>query len=294
MPIKNKSLGYLSLAITVLLWAAFALAMRALADSNLTLWQSALLRFGVPLAVLAWRIPRLIPMLHGRGIGYAGLIALGAGLAHFSLSQIGGGLSGAVQVGLVVPGLVPFWLAFVDLKQGKTFGRGAKLALTGTTLGIVGTFISLPNANLLALGALSLAALCWAIYTATLAIAQFRPLDVALIIAAPNALVSAIGVACEQSTWPEAHNLIWVALVLGLGSGILSGVAYAFGVSRIGAAPAAAVGALSPLAVVAGAWLLFDETLSMPAWMGLTIATLGALLLRRGFDPKGSIAESER
>lgn len=280
---SKVALGYAALTLTALLWAGFAIAMRAIGQSELTPIDAALIRFAVPTLLLSWRAPALWRKLRQERWWVSAAIVFGAGLPHFLLSQLGGRMTGAAQVGVVVPGLVPLALVLLSfMALGRSPRHGQGMAVLLMSLGVLVSFVAMPGSSGLGLGVMSAAAALWACYTLAVEAGGFAPLDIALLIAAPNAMVAAV-LESTQSEFLSGAPLVQIATavgMLGLGSGILSGLMYAFGVRQVGAGMGSAVGALSPIIAAVAATYCFGESMMSFGWLGMAALAAGTVWFR--------------
>lgn len=283
----SSDLGAVWMATTIALWSTFALAMQAIGDSTLTTLDAGLLRFGVAAIVLTPMAVRALPKLRRtRPLVLLGL-SVGAGLPHFWLAEIGGHSMGAAVVGIVLPGLVPAFIAIVRrVVQRRVVSKtqwvsmfiiSAGVALAAATVAtgfsVVG-FLSMCTASLL-----------WALFTFALAETKLTALETAWFVSSTNAVFS-MGVMTVRPN--ESHIAIGAAsiqdiaiatLVLGIGTGVLSSFAYTTAVRMLGSRDAAAYGALTPVLSVAGAVLFFSTTITTELLAGLVLVVFGVLTM---------------
>lgn len=90
-------LGWAALTVTVLIWAAFALTIRAIGHSPLTPGDVALIRFLIPAALLLPLLPSRLPALRRVPPHAALMIAAGAGLPFFLIAAAGGASTSAAD-----------------------------------------------------------------------------------------------------------------------------------------------------------------------------------------------------
>ncbi|MCP1170297.1 hypothetical protein NHG85_17465, partial [Limimaricola sp. ASW11-118] len=82
--------GYVAIAVAVTIWAGFALSIRAIGGSTLAPADVALIRFGLPVLLLAPLLPSRLRALRRVRPMDAALVAFGAGLPFFFLASAGG------------------------------------------------------------------------------------------------------------------------------------------------------------------------------------------------------------
>lgn len=287
---RRPGSGLLAMALTVLVWAAFALSIRAIATSAWDPADVALLRFGVPLLVLAPWLPRSLRRLRGERPAVLAALAVGAGLPFFLLSAAGGALSSATLVGLVVPGSVPLFVTALAALLWRTRpGRRQLVALAGVVVGIG----AIAAADLLQGGAggratgtavLLVAGLAWSVYTLGLRATRLDPVAAAVAVCLPSSAVAVLAVATGllpsrllQGVAPD-RTLLLFALVQGVGVGVVAGLTYAVAIRELGAPRAATLGALSPVLVAVLAAPLLGERVDALVLAGGALVVTGVLV----------------
>lgn len=280
---SKVALGYAALTLTAILWAGFAIAMRAIGKSELTPIDAALIRFAVPTLLLSWRAPALWRKLRQERWWVSAAIPLGAGLPHFLLAQLGGHMTGAGQVGVVLPGLVPLGLILLSLFViRRRTSRNQALAVLVISIGVMVAYSAMPGSNGLGLLVMATGSTLWATYSLAVEFSGYAPLDIALLIAAPNALL-ALALESGQPVFLSGAPVTQIAataVLLGVGSGILSGLSYAFGVKQLGAGIGSAIGALSPIIATVAAAYIFGESMLSFGWLGLAALAAGTVWFR--------------
>lgn len=283
--------GWLAAIGAVSMWAAWAVATRGTLQAysgRIDVPDIVALRFAVaglitlPFALL--RPPRL------SRLGPLGSVAAaGAGGFTFSLCNTGGlafapaAHSGALvaPLGAVFVGLAASLLLAEALSRRRLLGLG--LIVAGA-LGIVAaTWASGAPASIFIGHALFLgAALQWTAYTILVRRSGLAPIEAMLVACVGSALLYVPpwlvlrGPGALLSL--PASVLVVQALLHGVMAQTLSIVLFNFGVSRLGAARAAACGALLPPLVAAGSALFLGEA---PGWgelPGLAALTVGVWL----------------
>lgn len=285
--ISPHAVGMLALLLTVTIWAAFALSARALSSSTLLPADAALLRFGVPLVVLApalWRRRRRLAAVRP---GPAAKIICGAGVPFFLAAMYGGSLTSAAFVGAIVPGMVPLFVSALMVAGGKSAPRGTQAA--GLALIVAGVVAlvwrytaSLDAGVLLGTGTLLVASGLWALYTVGLREVDLDPVGSIGLLCLPSfaviALLSLTGVLPTGLARAEGADIALFLVVQGLGVGLCAGLLYAFAIRRLGPERSSVVGSLSPVAVVLLAVPLLHESPTLPVVVGVPLITLGVAL----------------
>ncbi|HCT35249.1 MAG TPA: EamA/RhaT family transporter, partial [Sulfitobacter sp.] len=103
--------GYLAIAVTVLVWAGFALSTRAASGAQLTFGDVALIRSGIPALFFLPFLPKRIAVLRQLPARRWLMIAAGAGLPFFWLAAMGGAQTSATHVGALIAGTTPVSVA---------------------------------------------------------------------------------------------------------------------------------------------------------------------------------------
>ncbi|EJZ22837.1 drug/metabolite transporter permease, partial [Rhizobium sp. Pop5] len=109
---ETATAGYVVLALVVLIWAGFALTMRAMGKSPLATADVALIRFAVPAVAL---LPLLFGRLHLlRNVdSKAVLLVLAGGVPFYLVASAGAKLTSAAYVGALIPGTTPLAMALI-------------------------------------------------------------------------------------------------------------------------------------------------------------------------------------
>ncbi|KOY53945.1 hypothetical protein ADK59_32850 [Streptomyces sp. XY332] len=280
----------MALVVTVLIWAAFALSARALSTSSLLPADAALLRFGVPLLVLApalWRRRRRIAAVRPAA---ALKIACGAGVPFFLAAMYGGSLTSAAFVGSIVPGMVPLFVSALMVAGGRGAPRGTQAAGLGLiAVGVVALVwryvVPLDTQVLAGAGILLVASGLWALYTVGLREVDLDPVGSIGLLCLPSFAVMALlvltGVLPTGLASATGSDIALFLVVQGLGVGLCAGLLYAFAIRSLGAERSSTVGSLSPVAVVLLAIPLLDESPTVAVLIGVPLITAGVALANR-------------
>jgi drug/metabolite transporter (DMT)-like permease len=277
--------GWLAAFATVTIWAVWAVATRHAVTHDLPPAAIGLLRFGVPALLLlpiSWRIG-----LFPKGLGFwKGLGLLGSGAPFFLVVALGMQFAPAAEIGPLLPGTMPLFVALVGwLVFGERLGR---FRLAGFALILIGV-LCIGGYGLLYAGngawrghLLLLSGAClWGIYTHAYRRSGLSALQAAALIGlwsflillplGTPSLVRALGDGL-------AGPIILQAILQGFFSGVVGILLYGIAVDRLGASRAAAV---SPLSIVLAALIavpVLGEVPDAAALVGITLATLGVVL----------------
>ncbi|MEU8763306.1 DMT family transporter [Streptomyces sp. NPDC048659] len=288
--LSPRAVGMAALLLTVAIWAAFALSARALGASTLLPADAALLRFGVPLVVLApalWRRRRRLAAVRP---GPAAKIVCGAGVPFFLAAMYGGSLTSAAFVGAIVPGMVPLFVSVLMAAGGRPAPRGTQAAglvlIVAGVAALVSRHLTALDADvLLGTGTLLVASGFWALYTVGLREVDLDPVGSIGLLCLPSlaviVLLTLTGVLPSGLAHAAGADIALFLVVQGLGVGLCAGLLYAFAIRRLGPERSAVVGSLSPAVVVLLATVLLDERPTLPVVIGVPLITLGVVLANR-------------
>jgi drug/metabolite transporter (DMT)-like permease len=285
----SVAMGYAAMALTVAVWAGFALTLRGVASSRLQVADVALLRFGVPTLLLLPLLPSRWSRLRSVRPSVAGMLLAGAGVPFFFTAAAGGALTSAAAVGTLVPGLVPAFSALGRRARrgGSRDGSARGTALTALVLAGVAVMV-LPdllaeNGGAMAGAALLLvASALWALYTTGLARIDLDPVGCALLLCLPSTAVVAVLIAV--GALPSAlgtvtlQDVLPFLIVQGLGVGLLAALTYPVAVQGLGPRRAALLGTVSPVIVALLGVPLLGEDLG-PATVGGVLLISAAVVL---------------
>jgi drug/metabolite transporter (DMT)-like permease len=258
-----------------------------------------LLRYGIPALVLApllWRMG-LVP----KGVSFRGvvLIWIGAGLPFGLLAMLGTRFAPPAHMGVLMAGASPLiagtlsWLIWRERPSGS---RAIGLALMTAAVLLLGAK-SIVNwssetwrGDLLFVAAATL----WAVYALVFRRLGLTPWQAAALVNGWSALAvvawSALrwmqGDGLGLATLPMA-DLAWQALWQGLLAGVLGLWTYSVAIARLGAAQAAAFGALAPVVSALGGWIWLGDALTTVDGVAVAAAGCGVAFASGAFAAKG-------
>jgi len=260
---------------------ATATGLSPIAPSDLII-----LRYGVPALLLLpiiWRsglLPRhvdrrmLLLMLVGAGVPF-GFAAM-SGTRFAPASHMGVLMAGASP--LIAAGLA--WWVWREVPSGpRRVGMAFMLAavmLLGTQT-LVDWSASTWRGDLLFL----LAALLWAGYTVTFKRTGLSPWHAAALVNVWSFLLVFAWIAARGGTQllsVPMSTLVWQVMWQGLLAGVLGLWTYSVAIDRLGAAPAAAFGALAPAVSAVGGWWWLGDSLTALDLVSVSAAVIGVVL----------------
>ncbi|MBA4098940.1 MAG: EamA/RhaT family transporter [Rhodospirillum sp.] len=251
---KPKLVGSLAALASVLVWSGWIVFTRHGVTTDVPAVTLGLLRYAIPTLVM-------LPILLRSGAAYrragwlkCAIMVFGSGAPFFLICSLGMTFAPAAHVGVMLPGVLPMFVAlFAFLLFGERFG-GARLCGYGMVLAGV---LALCGASLLEAGAgdwrghvlLLVSAASWACFTLAFKRSGLTAWQAAALI---NAVSVVIMVAIDLTQGgPNLWDLPWQTLATqGFAQGILSGLlalaAYSYAVTVLGASKASAFVSLTP------------------------------------------------
>ena len=251
---KAKLMGSLAALSSVLIWSGWIVFTRHGVTTDVPAVTLGLLRYAIPTLVM-------LPLLLRSGAAYrtagwlkCAIMVCGSGAPFFLICSLGMTFAPAAHVGVMLPGVMPMFVAlFSVLMFGERFG-GARLFGYGMVLAGV---LALGGASLLETGGgdwrghalLLLSAASWACFTLAFKRSGLTAWQAAALI---NAVSVVIMVAIDLfQDGPSLWDLPWQTVATqGFAQGILSGLlalaAYSYAVTVLGASRASAFVSLTP------------------------------------------------
>lgn len=273
--------GYVAMAVVVMIWAAFALTIRASEHSTLSTGDVAFLRFGVAALVLLPFTPRTVKVLRTQNWKWTALIIIGGGLPFFILAQLGSAQTSAALLGTVAPGTVPIFLALFGALMGTRYNALRWLGVGSIALGVV---IATVGSSIAGIALLLCAGGVWSLYALAVSRTAYKPLDIAVLLALPSTvgtvLLAVTGVypLTVFSGTADLNEVLFYALMQGVIIGVLSTVLYSYAITHIGASRASLLGAASPVLSTFIAIPLLGEIPALPTILCLVLVCLGVIV----------------
>lgn len=281
--------GYLAMLVVLLIWSGFSLTVRNIGTSPLTIADVALIRFSVPLVLLApWFLKHLAVIKKVRISDFL-LILLG-GIPFLFLASLGAKIVPTAYVATILTGTPPFFVAILSMlfyKQVITKQRlfMLSLILIGVLIMVAGLAEQLSLEIFTGIGFLLCASLLWSTYTLGLKRAGLSALTVAIIISYFSFFIMLFLVlsGTVASNWGSfsLQQAMPFLLVQGIGVGIVATIGFSYAVSQLGSAKSSIIGALSPGITSLLAVPIFDEPLSIAIFCGISLTITGVILSNR-------------
>ncbi len=240
---------------TVTIWGAWVVVTRLGVTTTLGPVDVAVLRFLIPAVVLSPVLAREGFALRRIGTVKTAAMVAGAGAPFFLVSSAGMRFAPAADVGALLPGTMPLFVALLSaVLAGERFGAsrlaGFGLIVTGVAAIGGGGLVGGADGAWRGHGLLLAAAGLWAGYTLALKRAGIGPWHAAALVSAYSAAglvpVCLLGGASRLFEAPGTEVALQ-ALFQGVLSGVVAMAAYGAAVRRLGASRAAAFSALVPV-----------------------------------------------
>lgn len=281
--------GYLAMLVVLLIWSGFSLTVRTISTSPLTIADVALIRFSVPLILLApWFLKHLVIIKKVRISDF--LFILLGGIPFLFLASLGAKIVPTAYVASILTGTPPFFVAMLSMvfyRQVISKKRlwMLSLILVGVLTMVAGLAEQLSTEMFTGIGFLLSASLVWSTYTLGLKRAGLSAVTVAIIVSYFSFfimlfLVFSGTVASNWGTFSLQEAMPFL-LVQGIGVGIVATIGFSYAVSQLGSAKSSIIGALSPGLTTLLAVPIFDESLSIAILCGISLTITGVILSNR-------------
>lgn len=281
---RNRLIGYLLLAATMLIWGSFTLISRVGTTQVMTPWDIGALRFITATAILIpiqlyrreWRF-----LLDQR----VWVLALIGGVAYTTMVYQGFSYAPAAHAAIWMNGLLPFWTAvasYLILREVITSNTLISLLIIAIGLTTMSLLMYSEHAFTLGIGDVFfvLASLSWGIYTALLKRWMLPPWQAMAGVAILSTLIylpiygAFLPSRLHEATWPQIFSQ---AIFQGVFVVIIAMLTFIGAVERLGAFKVGSILALAPLLAALAAVPLLGESLSTALIIGLIAVSIGAL-----------------
>lgn len=282
---SDTLVGYAAGLATIVIWAGWIVGTRH-ASRSLDLSTVGLLRYGVPALLLlpVWWRTGPIP----RGVPRSALVALllCGGAPFFLVIATGMSLAPAAEVGPLLPGTMPLFVALLSiLVDGERLGplriAGFVLVACGVAA-IVGPYLlasggSLSAGHLLTLGG----ALSWAVYTLAFRRSRMSAFEAAAVVALWSGVMfvpTGVPGLAEALRDGRAAEVAVQAVLQGGLSGVVAIVLYGVAIGRLGPSRGAVLTALIPGLVAVLAIPVLGEWPGPSAIVGIAATSAGVVV----------------
>lgn len=284
--LSNKLIGLACGIAAALIGGGWQVATRHSTTTSMTPADLVVLRYGIPallLLPLVWRtglLPRGVPRR------LLGVMLCGAGLPFGLVAMAGTQFAPAAHMGVLMAGAAPLFAAVLAWALWReTPGHARLLGLALMALGV----LLLGGASLAAWSAQTwqgdllflLAAALWAGYTLGFRRSDLGAWQAAALINLWSALACLPWLLLRGGPLFGAAalaDIAWQALWQGLLAGVLGLWSYSMAITHLGAAPAAAFGALAPVVSAAGGWWWLGDRLALVDVVAIVLAVAGVVL----------------
>lgn len=262
---KPALAGSLAALASVLVWSGWIVFTRHGVTTDMPPVTLGLLRYAIPALIMLPLLLRSMAAFRRAGWVKCAIMICGSGAPFFLACSKAMTLAPAAHVGIMLPGVMPMFVAlFAFLAFGERYS-GARLLGYGLVLAGV---VALGGASLIEAGAgdwrghllLLLSAASWACFTLAFKRSGLTAWQAAALINAVSVVIMVVIDAFQDG--PRLWSVPWQTLAIqGFAQGILSGLlalaAYSYAVGVLGASKASAFVSLTPAltAVIAAATL---------------------------------------
>ncbi|WP_025897706.1 DMT family transporter [Sneathiella glossodoripedis] len=283
----QKTLGYIAIMVVVCMWSGWIVTSRSGATSPLTIYDIAVLRYGVSALITfpfllrykPWKtlsLPRLLITSQLAGIPYI--------LAVFLAFELAPAAHGGIFMNGALPAITLLlgWVCFKEHPNRVQYG-GAALIITGAALTLFGSSGSGEGENLMWLGDLLFlfSGLLFALYMVFSKLWLLTPSQILFCSSVVNAVILVpvwyffLPTGVHEATLSEI-------LLQGVYQGVLATLVglllVAFAVRHIGAPTAAAfMSGVPSIAAILG-YLILGEEVNLWVWISLLLLTPGIIL----------------
>jgi drug/metabolite transporter (DMT)-like permease len=252
--LKPALAGSLAALASVLVWSGWIVFTRHGVTTDMPPVTLGLLRYAIPALIMLPLLLRSIGAFRRAGWVKCAIMICGSGAPFFLLCSKAMTIAPAAHVGVMLPGVMPMFVAlFAFLLFGERYS-GARLL--GYALVLAGV-VALAGASLIEAGAgdwrghllLLLSAASWACFTLAFKRSGLTAWQTAALINAVSVVIMVIIDAFQDG--PRLWSIPWQTLAIqGFAQGILSGLlalaAYSYAVGVLGASKASAFVSLTP------------------------------------------------
>ncbi len=286
MPAK-KTLGYLAITLIVFMWSGWIVTSRSGATSPLTIYDIAVLRYGVSsifVAPFLWRykpwktlsLPRIAVTSQLAGIPYI--------LAVFLAFELAPAAHGGIFMNGALPAITLFigWVWFKE-HPNRVQLVGTALIVAGASMTLFGGGGASDGANLLWLGDLLFlfSGLLFALYMIVSKLWLLTPSQILFCSSIVNAVILLpiwyffLPSGFAEATWTE---ILLQTVYQGIIATLVGLLLVAFAVRQIGAPSAAAFMSGVPSVAAILGYFILGEQVSIWAWISLFLLTPGIIL----------------
>ncbi|WP_409439164.1 DMT family transporter [Psychromonas sp. GE-S-Ul-11] len=282
-------LGYAAMTLVLLIWSSFALSIRTIEASTLTIADVALLRFMVPALLLApWAAKHLKTIKLIKFTDFA-LILLG-GIPFVFLAALGAISVPTAYVGTILAGTPALFVSIISaVFLAQVISKKRMFPLSLILLGVLVMILSgqkvLSLQTLTGFGFLFMASSCWAIFAITLKRVNLKPVAVVIILSYCSGFIMLVLISSGMVDSELGHFSLQQALpfivIQGVGIGVVATICFSYAVNQLGANQASVLGSLSPAITALLAVPILGEPLSLFIGCGIGLTIVGVILSHR-------------
>lgn len=291
--------GVFSAVATVCIWASWLLSVKVGIKSDLTMFDLAIMRYGVPSLIFAYFTYQARHQIRSTSLLVLTGICCGAGVPFFYLASQGMTYAPVAHSGLLIAGTAPLFVTSIavliykePLSRQRLFGLLAIMIGIGVLLAasLFNTQMEALMGDLHFLGA----SICWAVFTICVRVSGLSPFAANGLLGLVSSVILLLLFMCgvlssglsniyldEMALHQEddfLSFLLFQFFIQGLMVGVLAGFSYGFAIGRIGAEATAAIGSLTPVLAALGAYFLLEENLLVSDFIAMFLVVIGVVL----------------
>ena len=278
--------GLLAGVVSALIGGTWQVVTRQSTTTTIAPADLAILRYVIPTLVLLPITMRIGLLPHGVSRRLIVIMVMGAGLPFGLVAMSGTMFAPSAHMGVLMAGASPLFAASLAwILWGDRPNRWRLLGLAFMALGVA--VLTSKVASGLSSGAwrgdlmFLLAAALWAGFTLSFRRSGLTAWQGAALINAWSALLLLPWLMLRDQVHlfdAPVRDVVWQALWQGVLAGLLGLWTFAAAIARLGAARAAAFGALAPVVSALGGWWWLGESLTAVDGMAVASAVLGVML----------------
>lgn len=298
---RHFHLGVLAAIATICIWASWLLSLKFAVQSQLTLFDLAIMRYGFPGLAFGYVTYQSRQQIRQVPLRLLLGIFAGAGVPFFYLASQGMAHAPVTHSGLLITGALPLFvtsIAVLVYKEPLSRSRLSGLSAIGIGIGVLLSSSLLTMQVDVLIGDIYFlaASFSWAMFTICLRVSGLSPFAaiglLGVVSSAILFVLFAVGVFesslssllwYEESTAEQSANallVVWLFqfFVQALIVGVFAGISYVVAIRRIGAEATAAIGSLTPVLAALGAYCFLSESLLLTDVIAMLLVFVGVIL----------------
>lgn len=270
---KEYHQGTAAALLTTLMWASWLISVKLGSQSELTTFDLAIIRYGMPglfFAYFAFRARHQI-----KKVSWVILLGIcfGAGVPFFFLGSAGMHYAPVSHAGLLLPGTFPFFVTGIAvLFYREPISKSRSIGLIAIALGVIvllaQSFINTSDENVWKGDLiLLLASFFWAVFSVCVRVSGLSSFVVTGLFGSVSTIIllfmfftGIVNTGVDFSLSTSSLNYYLVQFTIqGILVGLIASISFSYAITKIGAENTAAIGSLTPINVIVLAFFIFSE-----------------------------------